>query len=249
MQTRSTLFIAVALIFLQGCNTRPAAPASREPAPTITIPKSEGNWLPVYYALVYDNGVKKIAYSNPPSLCVRAGSTLSYVQIIGRGGGGAEPDHVSPWIHVNNDGIACWQDSAPWSAGEHFWEVRWTKEDGRISLASYDVVFLPSDNNNPFGSSEKCSIDKFEPDLPSPQDVGVAIGFEVAASCASGVKQLLLFVDNGTQGSDLLAYRENGAGFASWATFFDYPGDHIIEVYVVGNTNGFASASMPYTLR
>lgn len=196
------------------------------------------------YAVVYDTGSNIVALSNPPSLCARAGNTSSTLQFTGLGESGES--HTSTLVSVNKGGVGCWQDSSPWSSGPYTWEVIEHDTAGYTSEpTSYELTIdVPSDSDNPFESSENCKIDALAPNLPSPQAVGAIVTFEVRASCSTGVNTVLLTVDGGTQASAI----EPSVSSGTWMTLFDYPGTHIIDLYVIGNGTGFAHFSIPYIL-
>jgi hypothetical protein len=252
MNKKVLISLSLLVVASLSCSTLHPAPSvtdTPQEKPTAPIPTSSNNPQTLLNAPVHFHQLADtlgVTFSNPPSLCADAGDIYSSVQFVVHGTG--ELDRISPWIPVNKGGVGCWQDSSPWSVQPHPWQVKQRDAQGNqspLSDAQFGLTALvPSDNNNPYQSAETCKIDSWPPDLPSPQVAGTGIYFNIHASCTTGVKYIFFAIDGGTQ----ISVIEGASGGAVWSTTFDYAGDHIVELYVFGNQNGFAYSKIPYTL-
>jgi hypothetical protein len=186
-------------------------------------------------------GNGEMSSSNPPTLCAQTTDPDGNLQSIKfEVNGGGEGDHISPWIQVDGNGYACWQDNVPWSEQEHAWQARAVDTGGNQSGASGQWnIKIPTTAPPP----ETCRVDDLYADRSAPQAVGTTVNFTVNASCTNGVNRIDTFVDGSGMGTI-----NGGSGSIAWNTSGYIAGNHVFSVQVFGKNGGTAGRSHPYDL-
>ena len=189
-------------------------------------------------------GNGSMASSNPPTLCAQASDPDGNLQGIKfEVNGGGEGNHISPFVQVDGNGVACWQDNSPWSEQDHAWQARSEDAAGNQSGASGQWNIKIPVTTTPAEQSETCTVNELYADRPAPQTVGTTINFTVVATCGSGINKIETFVDGSGVGTIY-----SGSGTISWNTNGYSRGNHVFSVQVIGNSGGSAGRSHPYDL-
>lgn len=183
------------------------------------------------------------ASSNPPTLCAQSSDPDGNLQGIKfEVNGGGEGDHISPFIQVDGNGVACWQDNSTWSEQDHAWQARAVDSAGNQSGASGQWNIRIPVTEAPV-QSETCTVNDLYTDRSAPQSVGTTIKFTVVATCSNGVNKIETFVDG--QGVGTI---HGSSGTISWNTNGYGAGNHVFSVQSFGNNGGTAGRSHSYDL-